>query len=85
MAIFDQCQQCLDYTESIEECSKEVFALIGLMLLIPLYWFVFAQNTKRCHDFGHSGWWQLIPFYGLWLLFQEGEFDSNKYEDDPKN
>ena len=38
---------------------------------IPLLWFIAAQNAKRCHDVGNSGWFQLIPLYGLWLLFED--------------
>lgn len=51
---------------------------------IPMIWFLFAQGTKRCHDVGNSGWWQLIPFYGLWMLFQEGEPRVNEYGQNPK-
>lgn len=48
------------------------------ILLGPILWFYFAQRIKRCHDIGRSGWWQLIPFYSLWLLFQVSDGD-NKY------
>ncbi|MDD4759155.1 MAG: FHA domain-containing protein [Lascolabacillus sp.] len=51
---------------------------------IPLMWFLIAQNTKRCHDRGNSGWFQLIPFYGLWLLFAEGEKENNRFGRNPK-
>lgn len=51
---------------------------------LPLLWFVTAQGAKRCHDVGNSGWLQLIPFYGLWMLFQDGESNPNKYGQNPK-
>ena len=40
------------------------------MILIPMYWFLFAQGAKRCHDLGKSGWWQLIPFFVLGCFLQ---------------
>ncbi len=53
-------------------------------LLIPVYWFFFAQGAKRCHDRGNNGWFQLIPFYVLWMLFVEGDYGTNEYGPDPK-
>lgn len=53
--------------------------------LIPLLWFLWAQGAKRCHDRGNSGWWQLIPFYGFWLLFADSEPGSNQYGPNPKD
>ena len=35
------------------------------VVMIPAYWFILAQGSKRCHDRGNSGWYQLIPFYSL--------------------
>lgn len=51
---------------------------------IPLLWFLIAQGAKRCHDLNNSGWMQIIPFYGLWMLFQEGNYGINSYGGNPK-
>ncbi|MDM1361127.1 DUF805 domain-containing protein [Myroides marinus] len=59
-------------------------AVIFAFLYIPLMWFAWSQAAKRCHDLGNSGWWQLIPFYGLWLLFQDGQYGDNEYGSNPK-
>jgi uncharacterized membrane protein YhaH (DUF805 family) len=59
-------------------------AVLFIIFLIPLLWFGWAQGAKRCHDLGNSGWWQLIPFYGLWLLFEDGQHGANQYGDNPK-
>lgn len=54
------------------------------ILYIPALWFLWSQAAKRCHDVGNSGWWQLIPLYGFWLLFQDGDPGPNQYGDNPK-
>ena len=46
---------------------------------IPLFWFLLAQGAKRCHDRGNSGWYQIIPFYVLWMFFAEGDEVQNEY------
>jgi uncharacterized membrane protein YhaH (DUF805 family) len=52
---------------------------IAAIAFIPLIWFMLAQGAKRCHDRGNSGWFQLIPFYSLWMLFAEGDQQANSY------
>lgn len=46
---------------------------------IPSIWFGLAQGAKRCHDLGHSGFFMLIPFYGLWMFFAAGDNEENEY------
>ena len=55
------------------------------VLLIPVYWFILAQGSKRCHDRGNSGWYQLIPFYSLWMAFADSEEGVNEYGNNPKS
>lgn len=55
-----------------------------LLLLIPAIWFILAQGVKRSHDAGTSGWFILIPFYPLYLLFADSEHGSNKWGNNPK-
>ncbi|WP_100614976.1 DUF805 domain-containing protein [Confluentibacter citreus] len=64
--------------------AGESYSIIFPFLLIPLLWFLLAQGAKRCHDRGNSGWYQIIPFYGLWMLFGESDYGSNEYGDNPK-
>lgn len=58
--------------------------MVEVIALVPAYWFIIAQNAKRCHDRENSGWYQLIPFYGFVLLFLEGTSGENDYGPDPK-
>ena len=67
----------------IEEAGSDV-ATILLLAYIPMLWFLFAQSSKRCHDRGNSGWYQLIPFYALWMLFADSNFGDNEYGPNPK-
>jgi uncharacterized membrane protein YhaH (DUF805 family) len=55
-----------------------------LIAFVPMLWFLWAQGAKRCHDVGNNGWWQIIPFYVFWLLFQDGEPNENEYGENPK-
>lgn len=63
---------------------SETSGILFLLALIPAYWFAFAQGAKRCHDRDNSGFFQLIPFYGLWMLFADGFPGQNQYGPNPK-
>jgi uncharacterized membrane protein YhaH (DUF805 family) len=72
------------YDESSETEEGPGSTLILLLAAIPAYWFIFAQGAKRCHDRGNSGWFQIIPFYGLWMLFADSDHGENEYGPNPK-
>ena len=57
--------------------------ILYISIIPMLIWFI-MQGAKRSHDMGNSGWYQLIPFYILWMLFAEGENKENKYGFNPK-
>ncbi|MEO7444567.1 MAG: DUF805 domain-containing protein, partial [Ferruginibacter sp.] len=55
------------------------FSILFLVIWLPLIFILLAQGSKRCHDMGKSGWWQIIPFYVFWMLFQDGQHGMNEY------
>ncbi|MBQ8064899.1 MAG: DUF805 domain-containing protein [Prevotella sp.] len=60
--------------------NDNILLILGVLLFaIIAFWFVFAQGTKRLHDLGYSGWWQLIPFTPFLMILFEGEKKENKY------
>lgn len=67
-----------------ESDAASALLILYLIMLIPYFWFIWAQGAKRCHDRGNSGWYQIIPFYSLWMLFAEGETGTNEYGNSPK-
>ena len=71
----------LSFSEALAEAHLALFFVI----YIPLLWISFANGAKRCHDLGHNGWWQLIPFYTLWMAFQDGQAEVNEYGQNPKD
>ncbi len=58
---------------------------MAALAYIPIYWFFLAQGAKRCHDYGSSGWWQIIPLYPIYMLFKNGHLELNEYGCNPKN
>jgi uncharacterized membrane protein YhaH (DUF805 family) len=64
---------------------QSLFFLFAFLFgFVILFWFMLAQGAKRCHDRGNAGWWQLLPFYGLILLFYSGDIGDNEYGPNPK-
>lgn len=72
----------LSINMAVNKMGDDIF--FAILVATPILWFVWSQGAKRCHDIGKSGWWQIIPFYVLWLIFQEGNLESNKYGENPK-
>ncbi|MFM8620873.1 MAG: DUF805 domain-containing protein [Candidatus Nanopelagicaceae bacterium] len=42
-------------------------AIIMGAMIVPLI----AVEIRRSHDVGKSGWWILVPFYSIYLMFKE--------------
>lgn len=63
--------------------DSPIIIFFGLLFL-PFFWILIAQSVKRSHDIGNSGWFNLIPFYGLFLLFGNSDDGDNKYGSNPK-
>lgn len=69
--------------------SAAAYDSTGMVLMVLLFvmfyvWVLFSANTRRCHDLGHNGFWQFIPFYGLWMAFADSKPGTNKYGNNPK-
>lgn len=62
----------VSYVNSYEEIYNRFFYLT-LVLGVPVLWSYLAQAVKRCHDRRASGWWLLVPFYCIWLLFADSK------------
>ena len=75
---------CIFFLSAINFDTRNGFitgdaASIIFLFEIVLYWFLFASGAKRCHDIGVSGWFQIIPFYFLWMIFKKGQPFENNY------
>lgn len=72
--------------EAVTEINgvNPMLALFIILLIVPAYWFLWAQGAKRCHNRGNSGWYQIIPFYFLVMLFGGSESGINDYGTNPK-
>ena len=71
----------VSFTQSLIEIEGWRFMEILYFFLI---WFILAQGSKRCHDYGKSGWLQLIPFYPLYMIIKKGDAEDNEYGPVPR-
>ncbi|MEO6851859.1 MAG: DUF805 domain-containing protein, partial [Mucilaginibacter sp.] len=75
--IFDIIALVLGYVTS--DGVEGIFLLMYIVIIVALLWIKLAQAAKRCHDRNNPGWFQLIPFYEIWLLFGDGDKRRNEY------
>lgn len=70
----------------VEEDDLRFLSVLPLFYLglIAVGVFTCLQTAKRLHDLGYSGWFCLVPYIQLPLLFIEGESGSNEYGPAPK-
>lgn len=68
--------------ESVSSFQQAYF--LYFILSLPIFWFFLAQGSKRCHDIGISGWFQLFPLMPLILIFTPGADGQNKFGENPK-
>jgi|SRR5690554_4702798 len=64
---------------SVEQ--KDTF--ISFIAFLP-FWFIVTQGSKRCHDIGLNGWFQVIPLFFIVLVFKEGQRGANFFGVNPK-
>lgn len=43
---------------------------INNFIMLALCWPLLAVEIRRSHDIGKSGWWILVPFYSIYLMFK---------------
>jgi uncharacterized membrane protein YhaH (DUF805 family) len=71
----------------IDNSSSYFIGIFGNFFMAGLYFIVFWSSislaARRCHDRNHSGWWMLIPFYCIFLLFGKGDEGPNDYGPNP--
>lgn len=75
-----------NWTSHTYNPTGEISALMifVLILSIAVICFIITQGTKRCHDIGRSGYWQLVPFFWFAMIFFDGDEGENRYGPDPK-
>ncbi len=50
--------------------------VVWILSLIP----TLAVEVRRAHDVGKSGWWVLVPFFPIYLMFKNSVPESEQEE-----
>ena len=66
------------------EQPSEFANYANIILQLVTAYLLFALKSKRAHDCGHPCLMTLIPFFGIYLLFKEGEPCTNQYGPQPE-
>jgi uncharacterized membrane protein YhaH (DUF805 family) len=68
---------------SVTQTEALLYVLVAYILATTLP--SLAVRVRRNHDSGKSGWFVLVPYYNLYLLFIDSEPNTNQYGPNPKN
>ena len=60
------------FTSLANPNGTTINAVIMGALIVPLI----AVEIRRSHDVGKSGWWILVPFYSIYLMFKNSVPDA---------
>ena len=75
--------------ESIEFFPSSLSFELSLMsygcLALLLLWFIYASGTKRCHDLGDQGIFQMVPLYVFWMVLAKGDSGVNQFGRPPRD
>jgi len=56
---------------------------ISFWWYLPLLYYYFRSNVKRCHDLDKSGWYQFNGWFFIKMFIQEGDTGLNTYGVNP--
>ena len=59
----------------VNQANSNILSFVKLFIS---YFFI-AQGAKRCHDFGMSGWFQLIPLFVIYMMIKKGKEGRNRW------
>ena len=62
-----------------ESIGNILLLIFVLAIIVPFI----ALTARRMHDSDKSGWFQLIPFYNLYLAIIKGTDGPNRFGPDP--
>lgn len=73
---------CVAIQRTCEQATSSIGVCLAVSILAAVV--LIVESSRRLHDIGRSGWWQLVPFYSLVLLFRKGDAGPNAYGPDPR-